>query len=366
MSTPSHPDLVDLDVTGMTCAACAARIERRLNKLDGVTASVNYATERASVALADPDVAVDDVVGAITSLGYGASIREEPWAGDQAHSSPSPDGLSDAERATEARTADLRQRLLITTMLAVPVVVLSMVPALQFRNWQWLAFAFAGPIAVWGAWPFHRSAWKNLLQRSTTMDTLVSLGVIAAFGWSTWSLFVGDAGTPGMKMTLSLFPARSSAHMDGAVQSELYLEVVAALVGFMLAGRYFEARAKRRSSAALRALLEIGAKDVAAIRSGREVRIPVGELRVGDLFVVRPGEKIAADGVVVEGTSAVDASMLTGESVPLEVTVDSPVTGATVNVGGRLLVRATRVGRDTTLAQMARLVDAAQSGNLLI
>jgi Cu+-exporting ATPase len=243
-----------------------------------------------------------------------------------------------------------------------------MVPAFQFRNWQWLSFAMAAPVAIWGAWPFHLSAWRNAMQRSSTMDTLVSLGVIAAFGWSVWSLFVGDAGTPGMKMRLTLLPARTSAAMDhtGAhavvTHSELYLEVAASVVVFMLAGRYFETRAKRRSGAALRALLDVGAKEASVLRGSVEVLLPVAELRVGDSFVVRPGEKVAADGVVIDGTSAVDASMLTGESVPVDVSRDSTVTGGTINVDGRLVVRATRVGSDTTLAHIARLVENAQSG----
>ena len=357
------PETVDLDVTGMTCAACAARIEKKLNRLDGVTATVNYATERAAVSYAEGVADSAALIEAVKALGYGASVHAPP-----ASSPAETDELSPLERAAEKRANDLRQRLIVSAVLAVPVVVLSMVPALQFRNWQWLSFAMASPVAIWGAWPFHLSAWRNATQRSSTMDTLVSLGVIAAFGWSIWSLFVGDAGTPGMKMRLTLLPARTTAAMDhtGAhavvTHSELYLEVAASVVVFMLAGRYFETRAKRRSGAALRALLDVGAKEASVLRGSVEVLVPVAELRVGDSFVVRPGEKIAADGVVTDGTSAVDASMLTGESVPVDVSRDSTVTGGTINVGGRLVVRATRVGSDTTLAHIARLVENAQSG----
>jgi Cu+-exporting ATPase len=357
-------DQIELDVTGMTCAACAARIEKKLNRVDGVTATVNYATERASVAYASGAAEPQALIEVVQSLGYGASVHASRVAAAETQV----DELTPVERAAEARARDLRQRLVISAVLTVPVVVLSMVSTFQFRNWQWLAFTMTAPVATWGAWPFHRSAWKNLLQRSSTMDTLVSLGVIAAFGWSAWSLFVGDAGVPGMKMRLTLFPARavkSMASMPGTVaatHSELYLEVASSVVVFMLAGRYFETRAKRRSGAALRALLNVGAKEATVLRDGRETLVPIAALNVGDSFVVRPGEKIAADGVVTEGESAVDASMLTGESVPVDVLVDSPVTGGTVNVGGRLVVRATRIGSDTTLAQMARLVENAQSG----
>ena len=356
-------ETVDLDVTGMTCAACAARIEKKLNRLDGVTATVNYATERAAVSYTDGVADPAALIEVVKALGYGASVHAPP-----ASSPAETDELSPLERAAEKRANDLRQRLIVSAVLAVPVVVLSMVPALQFRNWQWLSFAMASPVAIWGAWPFHLSAWRNATQRSSTMDTLVSLGVIAAFGWSIWSLFVGDAGTPGMKMRLTLLPARTTAAMDhtGAhavvTHSELYLEVAASVVVFMLAGRYFETRAKRRSGAALRALLDVGAKEASVLRGSVEVLVPVAELRVGDSFVVRPGEKVAADGVVIDGTSAVDASMLTGESVPVDVSRDSTVTGGTINVGGRLVVRATRVGSDTTLAHIARLVENAQSG----
>ncbi|HWL37017.1 MAG TPA: heavy metal translocating P-type ATPase [Frankiaceae bacterium] len=325
---------VSLAVGGMTCASCAARIEKKLNRLDGVTASVNYATETATVSYDPAVVTPEDLVKTVEATGYTAAL---PSAAP-----PEPNDEAD-------ETAPLRQRLYASAALTVPVVLLSMVPPLQFRFWQWLAFALTAPVVVWGAWPFHRAAVVNARHRASTMDTLISLGVTAAFGWSVWALFLGGAGEPGMEMGHPGMP-------------DLYLEVAAGVTTLILLGRYFEARAKRRSGAALRALLELGAKDVGVLRDGTEVRVPVESLAVGDLFVVRPGEKVATDGVVAEGTSAVDESMLTGESVPVEVGPGSTVTGATVNAGGRLVVRATRVGNDTALAQIARLVTAAQSG----
>ena len=356
---------VDLSVTGMTCAACAARIEKRLSRLDGVeVASVNYATEQAAVRY-DPDtLSPSDLVAAVEAIGYGALPAENgspggapgTVGGDENNAG---EQLTPAELAGEARAADLRQRLVVSALLSAPVLLMSMVRPLQFDNWQWLALTLTAPVAVWGAWPFHRAAWMNLRHRSTTMDTLVSLGVIAAFGWSVWALFFGDAGMPGMTMDMNLVPERGHG---GSGSDEIYLEVAATLVTFLLAGRYFEARARRRAGAALRALLHLGAKDAAVLRDGIEVRVPIGQLAVGDRFVVRPGEKIASDGEVVDGASAVDVSMLTGESVPVEVAAGSAVTGGTVNVGGRLVVRTTRVGSDTVLAQMARLVAEAQSG----
>jgi P-type Cu+ transporter len=360
---------LDLSVTGMTCAACAARIEKKLNRLDGVTATVNYATEKATVTF-DPSV-VDPsfLVETVESIGYGATLPAATTT-HTAGTSEDDDDLTPAERASAARLADLRQRVVVSAVLGLPVLILSMVPALQFEYWQWLAFALTAPVALWGGWPFHRSAWMNLRHGATTMDTLVSLGVIAAFTWSTWALFIGGAGVPGMKMDMSLLPGRDTgdphggmAGMEGAADhAEIYLEVAATLVTFLLAGRYFEARARGRAGSALRALLNLGAKDAAVLRAGVEVRVPISEVLVGDSFVVRPGEKIATDGVVTDGASAVDASMLTGESVPVEVGVDSDVTGGTMNVGGRLVVRATRIGADTVLASMARLVEEAQSG----
>lgn len=363
---------LDLAVTGMTCAACAARIEKKLNRLDGVTATVNYATEKATVTFDPSVVDPSSLVETVESIGYGAALPA-PAASSSASSSArstDPDALTPAEMASAARLADLRQRLVISAVLGAPVLVLSMVPALQFEYWQWLAFTLTAPVAVWGGWPFHRAAWMNLRHGATTMDTLVSLGVIAAFAWSTWALFLGGAGVPGMTMDMSLWPGSdaggSHAGMagmdDGADHAEIYLEVAATLVTFLLAGRYFEARARGRAGSALRALLHLGAKDAAVIRDGVESRVAISEVVVGDTFVVRPGEKIATDGVVIDGVSAVDVSMLTGESVPVEVGVDAEVIGGTMNVGGRLVVRATRIGADTVLASMARLVEEAQSG----
>jgi P-type Cu+ transporter len=335
-------DSVQLQISGMTCTSCAARIEKKLNKLDGVTATVNFATEQASVDY-PRDLPVEVLADAVASAGYtaipvDASATAEP----------------DASAPDETRT--LRDRVLLSAALSLPVVALSMIPALQFDNWQWLSLTLAAPVVTWGAWPFHRATWTNLRHGAATMDTLVSVGVLAAFGWSLYALFFGDAGTPGMRMHFDLTVAR------GRGADELYLEVASGVTVFLLLGHYFEARAKRRSGAALRALLELGAKDVGVLRDGAEVRIAVDSLVVGDRFVVRPGEKVATDGVVEEGTSAIDASLLTGESVPVEVGPGDSVTGATVNAGGRLVVRATRVGADTALAHIARLVTNAQTG----
>jgi Cu+-exporting ATPase len=347
---------VELAIDGMTCASCAVRVEKRLNRLDGVTATVNYATERARVEV-PAGVETADLVAQVEAAGYTARVPASRGAssGDAAAHDGPHHGAGAHDHDTEPLES-LRNRLLISAALALPVVVMAMVPALQFRNWQWLSFALAGPVVVWGGWPFHRAAWLNLRHGAATMDTLISLGTIAAFGWSVYALFWGGAGEPGMTMSFTFDVARGSG------QDEIYLEVASAVTVFILAGRYFESRAKRRSGAALRALMELGAKDVAVLRDGAEVRVPIDDLRVGDHFVVRPGEKIATDGVVEEGTSAVDASLLTGESVPVEVGPGDPVTGATVNAGGRLVVRATRVGADTALAQIAKLVDDAQSG----
>ncbi len=350
-TTDPLKDTIELEIGGMTCASCAARIERRLNKLEGVTASVNYATEQARVQFSG-DVTPDKLVAEVEAAGYTARLPR-PAAGEAA---PGPGQAGPGEGAEADPTASLRQRLVMSAVLAAPVVAMAMIPALQFDKWQWLSLTLAAPVALWGAWPFHRAAWVNLRHGTATMDTLISVGTLAAFAWSLWALFLGEAGEPGMKMPFDLSVSR------GRGAHEIYLEVASAVVVFILAGRYLEARAKRRSGAALRALLELGAKDVAVLRGGGEVRIPVAELRVGDRFVVRPGEKVAADGVVEDGSSAIDASLLTGESVPVEVSPGDPVTGATVNAGGRLVVRATRVGSDTQLAQMARLVADAQSG----
>ncbi|TQK18675.1 Cu+-exporting ATPase [Microbacterium sp. SLBN-154] len=348
---PGPTDRVELEIGGMTCASCANRIERKLNKLDGVTASVNYATEKAHVEVpAGTDPAT--LIAEVEKTGYTAALPAPP--------EPDPSAAS-AEGRDDPELRSLRQRVIGSVILGVPVILLSMIPALQFTYWQWAALALAAPVVVWAAWPFHRAAGLNLRHGAATMDTLISVGVSAAFLWSLWALFFGTAGEPGMihPFTLAIAPSDGSAN--------IYLEVAAGVTMFVLAGRYFEKRAKRRAGAAMRALLDMGAKDVAVRRPGAgnaiaEVRVPIGDLRVGDEFIVRPGEKIATDGVIVEGRSAVDASMLTGESVPVEVTLGDTVVGATVNAGGRLVVRATRIGADTQLAQMARLVEEAQSG----
>src|SRR5215212_2304044 len=343
---PSAPDTTDrreiaLAISGMSCASCAARIEKKLNQVDGVIATVNFATEQAFVDFPD-NISPDDLVAAVEETGYTATLPRS--AGRSASA-----GDSD-------ETGSWRRRLLVSATLSLPVVLLSMVPALQFDYWQWVALALATPVAAWGAWPFHRAALTNLRHRAATMDTLISVGVAAAYLWSVWALLFTHAGEPGMTMRLNLV-----AGEDGA--PHLYLEVAAAVTTFILAGRYFESRAKRSSGAALRALLDMGAKDVAVLRDGSaEMRLPIAQLLVGDVFVARPGEKIATDGVVVSGTSAIDASMLTGEPVPVEVGPGDGVVGATVNVGGRLEIRATRVGSDTQLAQIAMLVADAQSG----
>jgi Cu+-exporting ATPase len=347
-TTDSAATVVQLEIGGMTCASCAARVEKKLNRLAGVTATVNYATETARVQVSGP-VSVADLVQTVEDTGYTAQL---PTADDG-------DG-GDGSPAGQDETAALRQRLLISAVLTLPVLLMAMVPALQFDNWQWAALTLASPVVVWGAWPFHRAAWVNLRHGAATMDTLISVGVLAAYGWSLYALFLGDAGMPGMRMPFTLVPRQGSG------TDEIYLEVAAAVTTFILAGRYAEARAKRSSGEALRALLSLGAKDVAVLRDGREVREPVERLAVGDLFVVRPGEKVATDGVVVEGSSAIDSSLLTGESVPVEVGPGDAVTGATVNAGGRLVVRATRVGADTRLAQIGRLVTEAQSGKAAV
>ncbi|MFD9026070.1 heavy metal translocating P-type ATPase [Streptomyces parvulus] len=344
------PELAETEllVGGMTCAACAARVEKKLNRMDGVTATVNYATEKARVTH-PVTVPVADLISTVVRTGYTAEEpAPEPPPEDEAQE-PGPD-------AADPRSTALRRRLVVSALLAAPVVLLAMVPALQFDNWQWLSLTLAAPVVVWGGLPFHRAAWTNVRHGAATMDTLVSLGTLAAFGWSLWALFFGDAGMPGMRHGFDLTVSRT----DGA--SAIYLEAAAGVTVFLLLGRWLEARSKRRAGAALRALMELGAKDVAVLREGREVRIPVARLAVGDRFVVRPGEKIATDGTVTEGASAVDASLLTGESVPADVGVGDAVTGATVNAGGRLVVEATRVGADTRLARMARLVEDAQNG----
>ncbi|MFF8832358.1 heavy metal translocating P-type ATPase [Streptomyces sp. NPDC015131] len=355
-TTPGPTAEVELAIGGMTCASCAARVEKKLNRMEGVTATVNYATEKAKVSYA-PGVEIADLVATVEATGYTAEPPAPPAPATPA--GPDATGAGDQHRPDGHRPDELvslRQRLITSVVLSVPVIVLAMVPPLQFTYWQWLSLTLAAPVVTYAAWPFHRAAWTNARHGAATMDTLISVGTSAAFLWSLWALFFGMAGMPGMTHPFELTVSRG----DGA--GNIYLETAAGVTAFILAGRYFEARSKRRAGAALRALLELGAKDVTVLREGREVRVPTGELRVGDRFVVRPGEKIATDGTVVDGTSAVDASMLTGESVPVEVAPGDPVTGATLNAGGRLVVEATRVGADTQLARMAKLVEDAQNG----
>jgi P-type Cu+ transporter len=333
---------LELPITGMTCASCANRIERKLNTLDGVSASVNYALERAAVEF-DPDaVAPTELVAAVEAAGYEATL---------------PAAEPPAPAAEPDESEPLRFRLILSAVLSVPVLLMAMIPALQFDNWQWLSLQLATPVVIWGAWPFHRAAWANLKHGAATMDTLISLGVLAAWLWSLYALFIGDAGANDMRMSFDLIPEA------GAGTNQIYLETASIVTTFILAGRYFEARAKRRAGAALKALLELGAKDVSVLDAdGSERRVGIEQLAVGSRFVVRPGEKVATDGVVVEGTSAVDQSLLTGESVPVEKAPGDSVAGASVNAGGRLVVEATRVGADTALAQIARLVSQAQTG----
>ncbi|MFJ8404196.1 heavy metal translocating P-type ATPase [Streptomyces microflavus] len=389
----------ELMIGGMTCASCAARVEKKLNRMDGVTATVNYATEKARVTFAE-GLELADLVATVEKTGYtarpiappernperkpegkpggkptpeqgpapeqgpgqrpqpepGPECRQEPEQATDPDPTPADVSAAAAEAEQASSLAALRQRLIVSAVLSVPVVLLAMVPALQFDNWQWLSLALAAPVVVWGGLPFHRATWTNLRHGAATMDTLVSMGTLAAFGWSLWALFLGDAGMPGMRHGFDLTVSRADA------SSTIYLEVAAGVITFILLGRYLEARAKRKSGAALRALMHLGAKDVTVLRSGTEVRVRADRLVVGDRFVVRPGEKIATDGTVIEGSSAVDASMLTGESVPVEVTTGDSVTGATINAGGRLVIEATRIGSDTQLARMARLVEDAQNG----
>ncbi|MFJ5193095.1 heavy metal translocating P-type ATPase [Streptomyces sp. NPDC088394] len=377
----------ELTIGGMTCASCAARVEKKLNRMDGVTATVNYATEKAKVAFG-PGTGLADLIATVEKTGYTAQPVRRPEPPAPTPPPPQPpatatagartdaddraahraEAATDADTSTDTDTgaleqpdadpalASLRQRLIVSALLAAPVVLLAMVPALQFDNWQWLSLTLAAPVVVWGGLPFHRATWTNLRHGAATMDTLVSIGTLAAFGWSLWALFLGDAGMTGMRHGFDFTVSR-----DGA-SSTIYLEVAAGVVTFILLGRYLEARSKRKAGSALRALMHLGARDVSVLRDGTEVRVPVARLAVGDRFVVRPGEKIATDGTVVEGASAVDASMLTGESVPVEAGVGDPVTGATVNTSGRLVVEATRIGADTQLARMAKLVEDAQNG----
>jgi Cu+-exporting ATPase len=343
MSTVEQPlDSVELNVSGMTCGACAASIQNRLNEIDGVEASVNYATETATITL-HRFVPAEELVRAVEDAGYGASVRDEGEV-----------TIGGTEEAFEESLSALRNRLVVSAVLTVPVVIFSMVESWQFRNWQWWALVFSAPVVTWGAWPFHRSAVLNLRHRTTTMDTLISLGVIAATAWSVWALVWGDAAS----MWGSMGSMLSMDHNDAY---HVYFEVASTVTVFILTGRYLEARAKRSAGNALRALLALGAHSAVVLRDGREVEIPAKEVAVGDVMVIRPGEKFAADGEVVEGSSSIDVSMLTGESVPIDVTEGDSVTGATINLTGRVMVRATRVGSDTTFAQMAKLVREAQA-----
>jgi Cu+-exporting ATPase len=342
MSATTLTDRFELLITGMTCASCANRIERKLNKLAGVTATVNYATETAYVEYGD-GLGVEQLIAAVEAAGYHAAL---------------PSAEADADQpGEEDPAAGLRRRLIISALLSVPVLLIAMIPTLQFDNWQWLSLELATPVVLWGAWPFHRAAWANLKHGTATMDTLISVGTLSAWLWSLYALFLGDAGQNGMRMVFNLIPS------SGGGTNEIYLETASIVTTFILTGRYFEARAKRRAGAALKALLELGAKDVSILEpDGGERRVPVDQLQVGQRFIVRPGEKVATDGAVEDGRSAIDMSMLTGESVPVEVAPGSDIAGATINAGGRLIVRATKIGSDTALAQIARLVTEAQTG----
>jgi P-type Cu+ transporter len=342
---------VELTIGGMICASCAARIEKKLNRLDGVTATVNFAAEKARVSF-PASIIPQELVTVVEQAGYTATLPATRQGEAAVQHGAGPAGEQD-------EAASLLRRLLVSAVLTVPVVVLAFVPVLQFRYYQWLSLVLAAPVWAWGAWPFHKAAWANARHRAATMDTLISVGITAAYLWSLYALLFGSAGTPGLRTGFALVARDATANST-------YLDVAAGVTVLILAGRYLEARAKRRSGAALRALLSMGARDVGVLRGGAEVRVPVEQLAAGDRFVVRPGEKIATDGVVEAGSSAVDTSMLTGEPVPVEVTVGDPVTGATVNASGRLVVRATRVGAETQLAQMAKLVEEAQNGKAAV
>ncbi len=339
----TRTERISMPIEGMTCSSCASRVEKRLNELDGVEASVNFATEQATVSFDPARLEADELVAAVGATGYAASL-------------PSAAGNAETEKASDP-SADLRLRLIVSAALSLPVLLLSMIEPLQFDNWQWLALQLTTPVVLWGGWPFHKAAWQNLRHGAATMDTLISVGTLAALGWSIVALFFLDAGMPGMTMPFELVTER------GAASDQIYLEVAAVVTTFILAGRYFEERAKRRAGVALEALLDVGVKDVAVLdEAGEERRIGLDELAAGDRFLVRPGEKVATDGIVEAGSSAVDQALITGESVPVEVGPGDEVVGATINVGGRLVVRATRIGEDTALAQIARLVTEAQTG----
>ena len=395
MSTETHE--IDLAVEGMTCASCVARVEKKLNRVPGVQATVNLALESAHVLIAPPQDGAapadeDALVAAVRAAGYDAHVvrpaapgqghdeatvagrvggaaggedhehtghtAQEMALSAMSHPGMEHDETTDTSAPTDARGDDLRRRLRVAAALAVPVVLLSMVPPLQFRGWQWVVAVLALPVATWAAWPFHRAAARAARHGSSTMDTLVSLGIIAATAWSLWALLLGGAGELGMRMRPTLIPARTAAMSA----PEVYFEVATVVTAFLLAGRYSEHRARRRAGDALRALLDLGAKDVALLVDGVERRVPVSRLGVGDEFTVRAGEKIATDGVVVSGQATVDTSLLTGEPVPVDVSPGDEVTGATVSTSGHLVVRATRVGEQTRLAQIGRLVAAAQTG----
>ncbi|MGW6741834.1 heavy metal translocating P-type ATPase [Streptomyces sp. NPDC055025] len=362
-STTGAPAEVELAIGGMTCASCAARVEKKLNRMDGVEATVNYATEKAKISYRGTDIAVQDLIATVEATGYTAR-QPAPVVPEPADTEVTDKGIADAEpsedAAKDAELRSLRERLITAVVLSVPVVAMAMIPALQFDYWQWLSLTLAAPVVTYAGYPFHRAALTNARHGAATMDTLISVGTSAAFLWSVWALFFGTAGMPGMTHPFELTITRT----DGA--GNIYLEAAAGVTAFILAGRYFEARSKRKAGAALRALLELGAKEVTVLREGRETTVPTARLRVGDRFLVRPGEKIATDGTVVEGSSAVDASMLTGESVPVEVSAGDAVTGATLNAGGRLVVEATRIGADTQLARMARMVEDAQNGKAAV
>ncbi len=346
---PSAPAHLDVLIDGMTCTACAARIEKKLNRVEGVSALVNYATERAAIDFDPAVVDADRLLDTVRSLGYDATLPASTAT------SQGPGAGTEADPAAIAE-ATARRRLLGTAALTVPVVLLSMIPPLQFDNWQWLTLTLAAPVATWGAYPFHRAALKNLRQGAATMDTLVSVGVLAAFGWSLRALFLGDAGMPGLRMGFHLV-------VEPGAEDHLYLEVATAVTLFLLLGRTAELRARRRAGAAVRALADLGARDATIVGAdGVERSVPIEQLAVGDRFVVRPGERVATDGRVIEGAAAVDVSMMTGESLPIEVTAGDRVVGGTVATGGRLVVEATRVGGDTQLARVTRLVEAAQNG----
>ncbi|MFB7056212.1 heavy metal translocating P-type ATPase [Streptomyces vinaceus] len=336
----------------MTCAACVNRVEKRLARLDGVTAAVNLATGRARVSH-PPDVTLDELLAAVVRAGYRAEPVAPPVAPPGAPPAPTAPATG---RAQEDHVGQERERLLITALLCLPVLVLSMVPALQFRNWQWLCLVLSAPVVVWSAWPFHLRAARGLRHSAATMDTLVSLGVLASFAWSLYALFLGGAGDPGMRMPFSLFPSA------GGDVAHVYLEAAVGVPLFVLTGRYLEARARRGTGEALRSLAGLAAEEVTVREGGEERRVPIEQLRLGQEFVVRPGERVAADGVVVSGSSALDLSLVTGESDPVEVGPGRPVVGAAVNEGGLLLVRATAVGADTQLARITRMVTEAQAG----